>query len=171
MKEILIIMVTLFILGSTHCLSDNTNKVASKLLNKMDAKSKERVINVSETEKRNRIIYVIGESQPYTGNVVEYYKNGQKKAEYYLVNGRPSGLSIMYYNNGKKKLECTINSDDTSFTGIKMEGKVTEWYENGQKKSEYYLKDNVIEGNKTVWDEGGDITSQQTYKNGFEVSD
>ena len=46
------------------------------------------------------------------------------------------------------------------------DGKLTEWYENGQKKLEGHYETNRAEGKWTEWDENGRIMEEQYYKNG-----
>ena len=48
----------------------------------------------------------------------------------------------------------------------RKDGKWTEWYENGQKKSEENWKDGKREGKWTVWYENGQLMEENYYKNG-----
>ena len=50
-----------------------------------------------------------------------------------------------------------------------VDGRVVEWYLNGQVRTEQNYKDGKWEGIFTEWDEQGNIIKQTTYKNGVEV--
>ena len=47
-----------------------------------------------------------------------------------------------------------------------VDGVLTEWYANGQKKTEWAFKDGKAEGVWTYWDDKGNVTKTETYKNG-----
>ena len=50
-----------------------------------------------------------------------------------------------------------------------VNGRVMEWYSNGQVRAEQNYKDGKRDGIFTEWDEQGNIIKQTTYKNGVEV--
>ena len=49
----------------------------------------------------------------------------------------------------------------------KKDGKYTEWYENGQKRSEETWKDGKLNGKTTIWYENGQKEEEGTYKDGI----
>ena len=48
----------------------------------------------------------------------------------------------------------------------KKDGKYTEWYENGQKRSEETWKDGKLNGKTTIWYENGQKEHEGTSKDG-----
>jgi antitoxin component YwqK of YwqJK toxin-antitoxin module len=51
----------------------------------------------------------------------------------------------------------------------KKHGLMTEWYENGQKRTEGNTKDGKLHGLWTEWDEEGNVTEQAKFENGEKV--
>jgi len=49
------------------------------------------------------------------------------------------------------------------------DGKLTRWYENGQKKSEQNFKDGELDGKVTYWNKDGAINREEYYENGVLV--
>lgn len=61
---------------------------------------KEKVVDASNLQDRNGVFYVINGKEPFTGKGVEYYDDGQIKAEVRFKNGIRYGTGFMYYENG-----------------------------------------------------------------------
>jgi antitoxin component YwqK of YwqJK toxin-antitoxin module len=86
--------------------------------------------------------------KPYTGIIMTYYSNGEKKSKYSYKDGKEEGAFIQWYENGNKKQEGTsINSE--------WNGTLTSWWENGQKSSEVIYKDDILIYVKGRWDQDG----------------
>ena len=49
-------------------------------------------VKATQIERRNRIAYLKGSATPFTGKVVDSYKNGSKKSEENFVAGMKEGL-------------------------------------------------------------------------------
>jgi hypothetical protein len=64
--------------------------------------SKDKEIDASKLQNRNGIAYEINQEEPYTGKVVEFYKNGQKKYEVNFKNGHQNGLKTQWNEKGPK---------------------------------------------------------------------
>ncbi len=62
----------------------------------------ERVIDNAQLQFRNHIAYEINSSDPYTGSVIGYYSDGQKKLERHFVNGVHHDRRTDWYENGKR---------------------------------------------------------------------
>ena len=78
----------------------------------------------------------------------------------YLLNQATpyTGRSELFHENGQKKREA-------NFKDGKIDGLVTEWYENGQKR-EINFKDGKIDGLVTNWYENGQKRREGNYKDG-----
>ncbi len=148
--------------------------------------------------------------------VLEWYENGQKKLENFFFNGTKNGLWKVWYENGNIKSEINYLSDlsngsvmiwnekgqinyhgnfiaDTIENISKENGWVTEWFDNGQKKSEQHYKDGQLDGFSYKWykngqrletgkfyngsgivyrwDVHGKKINERTYENGIETKD
>jgi hypothetical protein len=82
----------------------------------------------------NGIISLQDMNEPYTGNNLCNYTNGQVKSKGNIKNGKLIGKLTKWYENGQ------IWSEEHYKNG-KKDGKWTKWYENGQIWSEEYYKD------------------------------
>ena len=87
---------------------------------------------------------------PYTGQIISYYSNGQKKTDFFYKDGKENGLFTQWYEDGQKKQEGT--SKDGEWNGL-----LTSWWENGQKSSEINYKNDVIINVKGRWNQDGSI--------------
>lgn len=68
---------------------------------------------------------------------------------------------VNYYCNGKKKSEYTnINNI------FQYEGEVATWYENGRRQMQGFYKETKEEGTWNYWNESGDLTKVEIYKDG-----
>jgi len=96
-------------------------------------------VNVSKTVQSGGFIYEVNETKPFSGIVVEFYENGQKKFEHTFRKGKSHGMLTHWYENGRKKREGSLNDDG-------QEGKWTYWNENGEViREEYYRDGELIE--------------------------
>ena len=67
--------------------------------------SKPREIDKSKRHIRNNLIYCINEEKPFTGKIIEKYKNGQKQVEVEYKDGKLNGKTIKWHENGEIKSE------------------------------------------------------------------
>ena len=76
-----------------------------------------------ETEAQiiNGIIFLPNMTQPFTGNNLCKYTNGQVKSKEDIKDGKLDGMSTWWYENGNKGLE-------KNYKDGKLDGKVTWWY-------------------------------------------
>ena len=99
-----------------------------------------------------------------------------------------TGKYVEYFKNGQKliekdykngKLEGLVTewhenrqkkSEIKSKNGKVVDGLLIEWHENGQKRSEANWKNGDFDGVVTFWDKEGDVTETETYKDGELVS-
>ena len=116
-------------------------------------------INFDKLEEREGVHYLKGSNKPYKGKVFRLYKNGQKKIEANMKDGKPDGLTFGWHENGKKMQEVKWNEG-------KAEGSATWWYESGQKKLSGTFKEGKRHGLWTWWDEGGQKKSEISFIQG-----
>ena len=93
-----------------------------------------RVVGSDELEKRldasgtTHIMYVVGESEPFTGMGVWYNKDGSKNRESVYENGKLHGTEIRYTKDGRRL--------EIPYVDGKKHGMQTWYYETGNKKEE-----------------------------------
>ena len=82
--------------------------------------------------KKIRIVegtfYLKNSDKPYTGKIIDSFKNGGKKIEFNIKNGKPHGLSTQWYENGK--MQAKTNNRDGKHDGL-----TERWYENRTKRT------------------------------------
>lgn len=84
-----------------------------------------RIVNKEELEYKNRMFYEVKEGVPYTGKVINHYKNGQIRDKATYKNGKLNGELIKYHENGKP-IHIKFYKDG------KLNGDFINYYENGQ---------------------------------------
>ena len=115
MKKIKVLFMVIFILLFASC-------------------GKPREVNITDTEIREGITYVKGETKAFTGIIKSYYENGNLESEGNFKDGKLNGLSKLFYENGNLKSEANFKDD-------KLEGLLKLYYENGYLIAQYYYKD------------------------------
>ena len=80
-------------------------------------------IDGSTLVRKDGLYYASESEEPYNGEAVWYYENGQKRSEETYKNGKLDGLWTDWYENGQKWQEGT-------FKDGKQIGR-TNWYEDG----------------------------------------
>ena len=86
----------------------------------------QQTVDVSLLQERSDgLSYLPNESEPYTGNVTEYYPSGQLNTEISYVDGKENGFARKWYENGQVKTEI-------NYVDGKENGFARGWYENGQ---------------------------------------
>ena len=122
-----------------------------------------------ETESQiiNGIIFLPNTTEPFTGNNLCEYINGQVKSKGEIKDGKNDGKWIWWHENGQKGLE-------KNYKDGKLDGKVTGWYNHigldGQIWSEKHYKDGKKDGKWTRWYENGQMLSEEHYKDGKCIS-
>ena len=118
-----------------------------------------REVNITDTEIRECIVYVKGETEAFTGIIKSYYENGNLKSEDNFKDDKQEGLSKEYYENGNLKVEA-------NFKDGKQEGLFKEYYENGNIRMETNFKDDKFEGLFKLYYENGYLIAEHYYKDG-----
>ena len=114
---------------------------------------------------------------------VEYYDNGNKKAEYFEQDGKQEGLWILWYEDGQKWAERYYKNGmlhgiakawykngnlqgETTYKNNNYDGPFTLYYENGNKQTEKFYKEGIQQGKETQWHPNGKIKSEGQYNDG-----
>ena len=123
------------------------------------AESKE----INEIQERDGLIYEVNTKKPFTGKLVTYWDNGQKKHESNIKKGILHGYTITWWENGQMW-------EKQNWKNGKSMGVWTWWHENGKKMLEGKVSNNTErDGVWTWWDTDGNIEKTETYKNGILV--
>ncbi len=174
----------------------NTNKSADYVPSKKKVEGKYKAGNYPtspvvdakdikyQDENGNRLAYKEGEK--FTGISESKLSNGVKLSSETFVSGVKKGPYKIWYANGNLMKEGTL----VGFKGDKEDGLYKEyyeggelkyeyhyekgrkvgtwksWYENGQQWTQRIFKNNVLDGEVLVWDEGGVLTKRNVYQRG-----
>ena len=141
----------------------------------------------TDVQKRGGIYYLPNETEPFTGNNLCKYENGQNKSEGKVEDGEVDGKWTLWYEISQKRSE-------RNYKDGKLNGKYQMWHENGQKmfesnykdgwghgkwtyfhgnsqkSSELNYKDGMQDGNWTWWDENGQKKQERNYKGNICIS-
>ena len=115
-----------------------------------------REVNITDTEIREGIVYVKGETEAFTGIIKSYYDNGNLKFEVNYKDGKGNGIVKIYYPNGNLESEA-------NFKDGKKEGLFKGYYENGNIRIEGNYKDDKLEGLSKRYYENGNLIAQYYY--------
>ena len=145
-----------------------------------------------DAQNINGIIFLQNINEPYTGNNLCKYINGQVKSKGNIKNGKLNGKVTTWYKEGNiidgnlgqiwseelymegnvvDKTRYTyhengeIKSEEYYING-KRDSKWTSWYEDGLKLSEGNYKDGKRDGKWTSWYENGLKWTDRNYKDG-----
>jgi antitoxin component YwqK of YwqJK toxin-antitoxin module len=146
-----------------------------------DPKAAQEELKVMPSEKLDwKSNVAFHEGFPFTGIVVVFHENGQKKEEGSFKDGRKDGNGKSWYQSGKKRSEYSHkdgkllkvkawqpNGEPCPFTNlVNGNGTETQWHENGQKKSMVVFKDGKKGGVETCWGEDGTKEMEFDYNYG-----
>jgi len=139
---------------------NQTRKVDSSL----NEKERVDIININDLKRINGLWTKKGEKTAYTGQFVEYFKNGKIKSTGEFKNGLVHGLRTVYYENGKKDYERNY------IDGIEN-GPSIEYYPSGQVRQEVYFKNGREDGTGKIFYENGQVQAILTHSNGVQQGD
>ena len=113
-----------------------------------------------ETDGQN-IVFLLNETNPYTGKYLCKYDNGQKEKEGEYKNGKLDGKLTVWHENDQKWYVGNYKD------GMK-DGKWTWWNKNGQKVRQKNYKNGKLDGKLIEWFQfNGQIKREENYKNGM----
>lgn len=115
-------------------------------------------LNAQEVTVQNGM-YVNADGQLFTGQFIEHFANGLKKAELTISKGKPEGLAAYYFENGKKM-------EAGNYTAGLRDGMWEKWSEKGIKIGEANYKAGTKDGLWIVWDEQGTKRMEMYYTTG-----
>ncbi len=118
--------------------------------------SEERIEDISKLEKKDEIIYVINENEPYSGLFIKIYKNGNIQREEKYINGIICEVKS-YYKNGQLSLIDTYQNG-------KVHGECRMYYKNGQLALIGEYKNGQAEGIHKSYYENGNSRGDINYK-------
>ena len=193
MKKIPIILVMLFSISVSSlawgtenyddCILENMKGTGSDVAAKAikdacKAKHINTIFSICvETEAQiiNGIIFLPNMNEPFAGNNLCKYINGQVKSKGEIKDGKNDGKWIWWHENGQKGLE-------KNYKDGKLDGKVTWWYGQIEKNLSTTLynvtkidaqieklknyKDGKLDGISTWWHENGQKSQEKNYKDG-----
>ena len=166
MKKILILLVLLFSTSFSSlawgaenyadCILENMkggDVAAYEIKDACKAKHINTIFSIcvdTEAQIINGIIFLPNMNEPFAGNNLCKYINGQVKSKGEIKDGKNDGKWIWWHENGQKGLE-------KNYKDGKLDGKVTWWYG-------YYIGDNI---KTTLYNDiklDGQIWSEEHYK-------
>ncbi len=100
-----------------------------------------------------------GQTNPFTGVLLDTYADGVLKSRSTVTNGRLEGISLGYYTNGQMQVE-------EHYTAGTSDGLRTKWHLNGQKLSEVNVVKGKLQGVFRRWDEQGALTEEMPLRDG-----
>ena len=92
-----------------------------------------KTIDAKKISCSNYTYFETNSEVPYTGKIVEYYENGQKKSVISVKDGKEHGLKTAWHENGQKRLE-------QNWKDGKWHGLWGLWFENGEIVLERYYE-------------------------------
>ena len=93
------------------------------------------------------------------GRSVGWYTNGQQQVEEYFIAGASQGLRTKWHANGQKLSEVLVVSG-------KLQGTFRSWHENGKPAEEVELANNEPNGLSKAYFPSGFLKAQVTMRNG-----
>lgn len=138
MKKVKVLFMVIFILLFASC-------------------GKPREVNIKDTEEKDGITYVKGESKGFTGIIKDYYDNENLKIEMTFKAGKKDGSSKIYYENGNLKVEGNYKDN-------KLEGLSKRYYENGNLEIEVSYKDGKADGISKTYYPNGNLKVEVLFK-------
>jgi antitoxin component YwqK of YwqJK toxin-antitoxin module len=105
-------------------------------------------------------LYPVGQSQPYTGYLVEYYHNSSLKSRSMISNGLLQGVSEGWHTNGQLAVR-------EHFQAGVSHGWRMKWYASGAKMSEVEIVEGKLQGTFRHWHENGTLSEQIEMQHGL----
>lgn len=136
-----------------------------------------------ETDAQNRsgVIYLPNQTEPFSGNNLCEYENGQIKTKGTIKDGKADGKHTEWFKDGHMRSESNYKDGnelvrvkykngwkqyEINYKDGKAHGKFTAWHQNGQIDTESIFKDGKQDGISTSWYENGQIEVEHNHKDG-----
>ena len=117
--------------------------------------------NILELERVDGLWTKRGEQDPFNGDFIEKFENGELKGKGTFVNGQLEGNRIQYYPNGQKKTE-------KMYKEAYPHGMAKEFYEDGTLKQEGEFVKNSEQGTWVAYYPHGKKQAVLTFENGVQ---
>jgi len=169
MKKLLILLFSLLI---------SFNSYSEEVI--LDFSSDTFCVLSPKVQIRNGLFYLPNTEKPYSGeNICVYLSNGQYYSRGRIKNGRNDGTWSYWNENGQLFMQGNFKngiefgkstrwnwdgSKESETDETDSNVKITNWYTNGLKKSEYILNKQNNVGKFTYWFNNGQIESVINYK-------
>ncbi len=118
-----------------------------------------RVIRESQLQDRNGTSHEINQELPYTGSVVGFYQNQQKRIESNYQAGHLHGVETLWFDHGQKQRQ-------TPWLDGKIQGEQTTWHRTGQKESTADYVQGRRHGTFRAWYVDGKLREETPYQDG-----
>ena len=118
-----------------------------------------RIIRESRLQDRNGTKFEINQDQPYTGHVVGFFDNKQKRVDSPYTDGQLHGVETLWFDNGQRRAQRPWQKG-------KLHGKLSTWYRNGQRESGTSYQAGQRHGLHRAWHLNGRLAEETTYANG-----
>ena len=118
----------------------------------------------TDSQDRDGVIYLTNTTEPFSGNNLCEYQNGQFKSKGKVEDGKRNGIWTEWKKNGQITGEYNFIEGKEVGEG----GSIITRYSNGLKKEEGYYIDDKKDGKWTEWDENGQISLEGSYTEGKE---
>ncbi len=107
----------------------------------------------SELTSRDGLLFQELGTEPFTGFMIESYKDGILKSRSQVQEGLLHGVSDGYHSNGQ--LQVREHFEENASHGLR-----TKWFESGIKMSEATVVEGQLDGTFQRWDETGTLVEQ-----------
>ena len=113
----------------------------------------------SELTLRDGRLYRTGDSNAFSGVMIERYSGGALQSRSIVLEGVLDGVSEGWFTNGQ--LQVTENFNRGVSQGLR-----TKWYPNGSKLSEANIVEGKLDGLFRKWHENGFLAEQAEFNHG-----
>ncbi|MDG2213651.1 MAG: toxin-antitoxin system YwqK family antitoxin, partial [Verrucomicrobiota bacterium] len=118
-----------------------------------------KVIREAQLQDRNGTWFEINQENPFTGKVLGFFQNRQKRIESDYQDGLLHGVQTLWFDNGQKR-QLTQHEK-----GL-QHGVQTAWYRGGQKASESNYQKGKRQGSHSIWHPNGTLAGETSYLQG-----
>jgi len=118
-----------------------------------------KVIREAQLQDRNGTWFEINQDNPFTGKVLGFFQNRQKRIESDYQDGLLHGVQTLWFDNGQKR-QMTQHEK-----GL-QHGVQTAWYRGGQKASESNYHKGKRQGSHSIWHPNGTLAGETSYLQG-----
>ncbi len=118
-----------------------------------------RAIRESHLQDRNGTAFEINADKPFTGQVVGFYHNKQRRIESHYQAGQRHGVEVAWFDNGQRQRT-------TQYANGRRHGLEATWFRSGQKSGEVQYQDGLRHGLTRQWHAGGKLAAETHYVKG-----